>query len=643
MPRRSLFALFALAAAIALCADSALASSIDWAVIHPFRFYKNQDDFARHLNAYAAVKDAAGGTRPDDAIQQVERKLNAPACTNPATPESCYATRGNAAEYEKHRLGWAAQSYRRSDVCYGDPDPSDRHPRYEAHCRRAYSWGTVEEDYVIPRFHAVTVALTKEDRGRLRGLSCHWRWAARTAQSNSAGDEIHDCSAEFAIHQVPYPDGVHVTVEMPGEARAEMDVVVDDVLVVGLGDSFASGEGNPDKPIRPHPIWSVIYGDDLPARDVATAGMLTNRRTALVTPKSSLPGSRPGPRPTRDTGGLARPDAGTLAGNQTFYAAAAQWISPDCHRSQYSYQFRVALQLAVESRHRAVTLIHLACSGADTKIGLFGEMSAREHLSTSNRVPGQFDQLLSLLCAERATTATSFGPDVLPVIGCKDGRLKRKIDLVMLSMGGNDIGFSPIVGYTFIERASAFGAAAALYEQLSGQHLIFGPDIGRQRLATLDKRFAAIKSAFQRLLRVEPDRVVQTGYDPIPYDISGRLCSGNSGLDVHPRFKFIDARLRETARFSDDFFAYLACVADKQTASNCPPQPLATGNGTKFHFVTSFQAQFIGRGICAFNVLERPFAKIPTINIGSTKPGLPPGIIHMARARAYFRRPTMPL
>ena len=36
------------------------------------------------------------------------------------------------------------------------------------------------------------------------------------------------------------------------------------------------------------------------------------------------------------------------------------------------------MQLALENRHRAVTLVSLACSGAEVGDGLFLEMAARE-------------------------------------------------------------------------------------------------------------------------------------------------------------------------------------------------------------------------------------------------------------------------
>ena len=55
--------------------------------------------------------------------------------------------------------------------------------------------------------------------------------------------------------------------------------------------------------------------------------------------------------------------------SQEFLAAfdkgGAQWLSADCHRSQYGYPFRVGIEMTLENRHRAVTLVSVACSGAD--------------------------------------------------------------------------------------------------------------------------------------------------------------------------------------------------------------------------------------------------------------------------------------
>ncbi len=42
-----------------------------------------------------------------------------------------------------------------------------------------------------------------------------------------------------------------------------------------------------------------------------------------------------------------------------FERRGAQWLSADCHRSQYGYPFRVGLELTLENRHRSVTLMSL--------------------------------------------------------------------------------------------------------------------------------------------------------------------------------------------------------------------------------------------------------------------------------------------
>ena len=90
-----------------------------------------------------------------------------------------------------------------------------------------------------------------------------------------------------------------------------------------------------------------------------------------------------------------------------FDKAQAQWLSRDCHRSQYGYPIRVGLQLALENRHRSVTLATFTCSGAEIAHGLFLEMDPREGFSEPNgkKVRAQLDQLTDLLCRGSARAA----------------------------------------------------------------------------------------------------------------------------------------------------------------------------------------------------------------------------------------------
>src|SRR5262249_23007028 len=117
----------------------------------------------------------------------------------------------------------------------------------------------------------------------------------------------------------------------------------------------------------------------------------------------------------------------------------ARWLSPTCHRSLYGYQMRVALALAVENPHDAVTFVPLACTGAAIERGLFDRQQARDTCtgaargSCPTRVPSQLGQLRDLLTRAHSHNA------------------ERRLDLVLLTIGANDIGFSELVADVIVQ------------------------------------------------------------------------------------------------------------------------------------------------------------------------------------------------
>jgi hypothetical protein len=257
-----------------------------------------------------------------------------------------------------------------------------------------------------------------------------------------------------------------------------------------------------------------------------------------------------------------------------------------------------------------VTFIHVACTGAEITEGLFGSKPAREQLDQAKTVPSQLSQLFDLLCEGTRETfkvrlripvyygGKRMKNDNFFVRGCPRNQLKRQIDLVLLSFGGNDVGFSALVGYSIIDRAGKVAPGLPLYEALTGQRATFGPDVARVYMAQLDRRFATARRFLETRLNVPPSRVIQTAYEPIQQSASGQACDGTGGLDVHPGFRFLDARLRAVDRFTRQFFARLACIAGRQQVGGCPAN-LATGQGTGFVFVRSHQGTFSKRGVCA--------------------------------------------
>ena len=64
-----------------------------------------------------------------------------------------------------------------------------------------------------------------------------------------------------------------MTVKLPdGRELADPEVVVEDVFVVALGDSFASGESNPDRPVQFSGAREMVYDPAMLRDEVASRG-----------------------------------------------------------------------------------------------------------------------------------------------------------------------------------------------------------------------------------------------------------------------------------------------------------------------------------------------------------------------------------
>jgi lysophospholipase L1-like esterase len=226
-------------------------------------------------------------------------------------------------------------------------------------------------------------------------------------------------------------------------------------------------------------------------------------------------------------------------------------------------------------------------------------------------VPAQFDQLSTLICrggeAARSRSAsytlpayspgdTSIGARAIAMRWCPPELRKRPIDVVLLSIGGNDVGFASVALYAITESASDLAPIA----QLLGKQIRFGPDVARNYLRVFDRRLAAVKEALHDGFGVAPGQVVQTSYEPIQFDETGAMCGAipTLGLDVHPKLRMSRERITEAAAFTTELDNRLECLTDVHRRHDCPAG-LATGQGTGFHLVTDHLAKFMKRGVCA--------------------------------------------
>ena len=344
---------------------------------------------------------------------------------------------------------------------------------------------------------------------------------------------------------------VDVSSGSDGSQRLSAEITVRDIFIAGLGDSIASGEGNPDRPIA-----------------LADEGFCF--RSYLGTAASQYY------RPSRAgyKGGRACEAPDSLA---VWQRQSALWFNAACHRSLYSYQTRTALALAVQYPHIAVTYLPLACTGATIADGLFGSQRAREcpPSKSASTCAGTVNSQLAEL-REAVTAAKRRQPD-------------RKLDLVLLSIGANDIYFPGLVADVIVDTPTE----RALFRRSS---VMASVDDARAAMTRdLPQGFAKLREALKPLVG-ELSRVVYTSYaNPTLADDGAPCRGGRAGFDIHPAFNAEPQRLAAVSSFVDsEFLPQLKALALCQSGILC-----RNPRADRMTFVDAHQTAFASHGFCA--------------------------------------------
>ena len=404
----------------------------------------------------------------------------------------------------------------------------------------------IKESYLTPADHPVVVRLT----GPVPvGATCAW------SLDDGDGPQVStfDC-AEPVNFRARYGRATVATVDVSsadGSQRVSTEIAVRDIFIAGLGDSIAAGEGNPDR--------SIALSDE---------GFCFRSYLGTATSQYYRP-SRAGYK-----GGRACEAPELLA---VWQRQSALWLNAPCHRSLYSYQTRTALALAVQYPHIAVTYLPLACTGATIADGLLGAQRAQECLPSksantcSGTVNGQLGEL-----REALTAAKRRQPD-------------RKLDLVLLSIGANDIYFSGLVADVIVDTATE----RALFRR-SG--VMASVDDSRSALARdLPQGFARLREALKPLVG-DMSRVVYTSYGNPTLADGGAPCpGGRAGFDIHPSFNAQPQRLAAVSSFvQSEFLPQLKALALCQSGILC-----RNPRADRMTFVDAHQAAFASHGFCA--------------------------------------------
>ncbi|WP_407169491.1 hypothetical protein [Bradyrhizobium sp. ORS 111] len=439
-----------------------------------------------------------------------------------------------ALELQSDGRGWARNTVNR--LCI------DLQGRVSEPCTR----DNVKESYLTPIDHAIVVRLT----GPVPvGATCAWSFDDGDGPQSST----FDC-AEPVNLRVRYGRTTVATVDVASGSEANQrvttEIAVRDFFIAGLGDSIASGEGNPDR--------AIALSDD---------GFCF---------RSYLGGAQYY-RPSRAgyKGGRACEAPDTLSNWQRH---SALWFNSACHRSLYSYQTRTALALAVQYPHIAVTYLPLACTGATIADGLLSSQQARECLPTkiantcSGTVSGQLAELRAALAAARRRQ-----PD-------------RTLDLVLLSIGANDIYFSGLVADVIVDTPTE----RTLFKR--GGSLASVNDARSALARDLPSGFAKLRDALKPLVGGDLSRVIYTAYANPALANGGTPCpGGRAGFDIHPSFNADPQRLATVSSFvQNEFLPQLKALALCQSGIICrDPQT------DRMTFVDAHQDAFASHGFCA--------------------------------------------
>ena len=478
---------------------------ITWEVKNRFRLFRKEADFLKHVAALSAKSILAS-----------EQLMAA----------------------ETDGRGWARAML--SNLCI------DATGNLMTTCER----DGARESYLAPADHRVELKLA----GAPAGATCSWTFEDGDTQPRSFNGACGEAVRIRLVYGKPTTVTVDVASGSGAPQRATTEIAVRDMLVAGIGDSIAAGEGNPDRPIS------------LSDEGFCFRRFLGGARSEYFRPgRSGFNGDR-----TCET-------APNVAGEQQEWSKlGARWLSQACHRSLYGYQLRTALALAVENPRIAVTFLPLACTGATIETGLLNPTRAREINCAAERgcpatVPGQIAQL-----RQQLTDARRIQKD-------------RPLDLVLLTVGANDIDFSGLVANVIID--------AGTERTLVGRGVISSVEDAEATLTRkLPRDFSRLRAALKPMLGGDLSRVVFVSYGNPVLRADGTPCGGGlDGFDVHPAFKLDGARLRQVVDFVGGRFLPALKALAQCTGGNICQDPAAD----RMTFVDAHQAAFAGHGVCA--------------------------------------------
>lgn len=338
--------------------------------------------------------------------------------------------------------------------------------------------GTYDKKLFKPN-HSIQLNYLGEDSNKL----CTWY-----LNEKIQGQDL--CSKGFKVKDIRENEHFNISVQV--EALPPLilkDQLIKTELIVGLGDSFSSGEGNPDHPTLFDPM--AVIENKWFTRDVSKV--------------------------------IEQP---------------VDWWDRTCHRSLLSWQALYAMQKAVVNPYSVVRFVSFACSGAEIYDGFLRPQKSPPGSSVTHvrkLKMSQHDALTALLCQSGKVTSKAqkwhnkekglsgqkyFGQFNLAQCSVP----LTKIDELLLSFGGNDVGFSGVVRWGLVvhdpdnHKKDILGLERKLAIKLLSTYVIkpISPDKAAKSLNKMDRLYDDLDKALLPF-QVQPKNIFAMIYpDPMP-------------------------------------------------------------------------------------------------------------------------------